>query len=54
MEKLSLIYRAPNIADAQLRARIHLLCWDVFHATRGEVHRREHGSTLVESGPQSA
>lgn len=49
LEKLGLVYRAPDIADEQLRARIHLLCWDVFHATRGEVHRREHGSTLHEN-----
>jgi tRNA(Arg) A34 adenosine deaminase TadA len=48
MEKLNLVYRAPNIADEHLRARIHLLCWDVFHATRGEVHRREHGGELKE------
>lgn len=49
VEKLGLIHRAPNIGDEQLRALIHLLCWDVFHATRGEVHRREHGSVLEES-----
>lgn len=48
IEKFGLIYRAPHIADRYLRARIHLLCWDVFHATRGEVHKREHGSKLVE------
>ncbi|HRH93016.1 MAG TPA: deaminase [Candidatus Peribacteria bacterium] len=48
VEKMKLVYRAPNIADNHLRARIHLLCWDVFHATRGEVHKREHGSALKE------
>ncbi len=52
MEERKFIYRFPEIADPKLRNLLLSLSWEVFHATRKQVHRAVHGVTLREDGNQ--
>lgn len=48
MKDKELRYRFPDIADKEIRDILLTLSWEVFHATRSLVHKREHGDQLKE------
>lgn len=48
MDDKKLLYRFPEIKDADLRDILLTASWDIFHATRSKVHKKVHDGELQE------